>query len=358
VEAAGVLSVLQRIVVVLQDYLTTSTTPLTPELVAANLDTVLELLCELVDNGQLLTTEPNALHEVVLPPSLLTKLMTATGLQSRFEQASGQGMSIPHAPWRRAKIKYTSNEIFVDLVECVSGIVDAAGKTVASQVSCALHCETKLSGVPDVTLVLKPAQAIALPTFHRCVRVDRFLDQQGTFCFIPPDGTIELATWTSTLPETGSSPLPFAVQFAKGRSPSEAFDVILSTRAAAIGFPADLAVRIPLPQSTCKNVRLSASQGETSVLRDEAAGTVTATWSLGPLKKGASRITLTCSNIVVGEGQEAMSQAAHAIVSCSMTGTPLTGIKVDSLKMARVGDWKPYKGVKYATKVQDLVFRA
>ena len=38
--------------------------------------------------------------------------------------------------------------------------------------------------------------------------------------------------------------------------------------------------------------------------------------------------------------------------------TLMTGIKVDSLKMARVGDWKPYKGVKYATQVRDLVFRA
>ncbi|ORY86378.1 Mu homology domain-containing protein [Protomyces lactucae-debilis] len=340
VEAAGVLGILQRILLVLQDYLLggtlssgSSTTPqlLTPDLVTANLDTVLALLCEMVDHGQVLTTEPNALHEVVLPPSLLTRLMSATGLQSRGEQnASSKAMGTPQAPWRRGKAKYTSNEIFVDVVEHVTGIIDAQGKTITSDVHCAVHCETKLSGIPDVMLQMKPANAMQLPTFHRCVRVDRFLEQPGSFSFIPPDG---------------SSPIPFSLQFTKSRSVLDGFDVVVTVRTTAAQLPADMVVRISLPLASCKQVRLAASQGDTSLVRQEEDATMTAIWTLGPLKKTSPRITLAVSNVAVEEGKEAISQAAHALVSCSMTGTPLTGIKVESLKMARVGDWKPYKGV-------------
>ena len=46
-----------------------------------NFDVVEELLGEMVDAGQIMTTEPNALRDIVLPPSLLNKFMSAAGLQ-------------------------------------------------------------------------------------------------------------------------------------------------------------------------------------------------------------------------------------------------------------------------------------
>lgn len=47
----------------------------------ANFDVVEELLGEMVDSGEIMTTEPNALRDIVLPPSLLNKFMSAAGLQ-------------------------------------------------------------------------------------------------------------------------------------------------------------------------------------------------------------------------------------------------------------------------------------
>lgn len=50
-------------------------------IVEGNFDVVEELLGEIIDNGEIMTTEPNALRDIVLPPSLLNKVMSAAGLQ-------------------------------------------------------------------------------------------------------------------------------------------------------------------------------------------------------------------------------------------------------------------------------------
>lgn len=45
-----------------------------------NFDVVYQLLEEMLDSGSPLTTEPNLLRDVVLPPSLLNKVLSITGV--------------------------------------------------------------------------------------------------------------------------------------------------------------------------------------------------------------------------------------------------------------------------------------
>ena len=78
----------------------------------------------MVDSGEIMTTEPNALRDIVLPPSLLNKLMSAAGLQGYYSRnirliirsfvPSGTLSSIP---WRRASVRHSAQEFFVDIVE-------------------------------------------------------------------------------------------------------------------------------------------------------------------------------------------------------------------------------------------------
>jgi AP-3 complex subunit mu len=42
-------------------------------------------------------------------------------------QPSGQ---LPDVPWRRTGVKYTNNEVYLDVVEEVDAITDKAGSTV------------------------------------------------------------------------------------------------------------------------------------------------------------------------------------------------------------------------------------
>lgn len=78
-DAAGVVELLIRIMRVLEDYF--GKEKLGRGIVEGNFDVVEELLGEIIDNGEIMTTEPNALRDIVLPPSLLNKVMSAAGLQ-------------------------------------------------------------------------------------------------------------------------------------------------------------------------------------------------------------------------------------------------------------------------------------
>jgi AP-3 complex subunit mu len=78
-DAVAVMEFLQRVIQVLDSYF--GKDKMGRGLIEANFDIVEELLCEMADSGEVLTTEPDALRDIVLPPSLLNKLMSAAGLQ-------------------------------------------------------------------------------------------------------------------------------------------------------------------------------------------------------------------------------------------------------------------------------------
>ena len=66
------LEFLHRVVDVLEDYFGS---PLIPTKIEGNYDIVVELLSEMCDDGLLSNTEVNGLRDVVIPPSLMKKLL-------------------------------------------------------------------------------------------------------------------------------------------------------------------------------------------------------------------------------------------------------------------------------------------
>lgn len=344
IDAAYALELIHRIAVIFEDYFGIATA--TTELIQNNFDTVTELLCEVVDNGLPLTTEPNGVRDVVLPPSLMNKLMNVAGMQSKYDAQN----ELSTIPWRRAKTKYTNNEIFVDVLENLTAIVDKNGRLVTSQITGNIQCMTKLSGTPDVTVVLKPASVLEFPSLHPAINQQKFLTSPGTLSFIPPDGSFTLLAYSSEISSITSSPVPFSVQFLPGRT-EDAFDLVISARNDC---PSSIAIEVPLPAS-CRNVRCSTTRGEYSIAKDtEASSVVLLRWMV-PFTKSkmpSTKISLTCSNVPAG-----IKAATYARAIASISGSAVSGLKVDSLKMQRVGDWKPYKGVKYMTSLE-MIFRA
>jgi len=71
IEPLLVLEFLHRVVDVLEDYLGS---PLLAAKIEANYHIVAQLMNEMADDGVPFTTEPNALRDVVLPPSLIGKI--------------------------------------------------------------------------------------------------------------------------------------------------------------------------------------------------------------------------------------------------------------------------------------------
>lgn len=361
----------------LRDYLP----KLDAQAIRDNLDVVTELLHELVDDGAPATTYSNALRDIVLSPSLLDRLISVAGLQ-KYESTAQLG----ELPWRRAKVKYTNNEIFVDVVEQVRATVDKRGRLVHGAVHGVVRCTSKLSGMPRVTMSLKPWAATSLHTCHPCIERDGF--GTGSVSFVPPDGVFELMSYHASLAAAAtSSPIPFSVQRVPrkvGDVDGDRFSIALTTRK---GTPDSLTIHVPLPGS-CAQVRAQSSCGDVRIDRLGAAantdrgqetdgdaagnasgGKVVVVWTATNLSKLPSRQTLTLSNLAADDGGSEAAAAAleagdryftHACVSqptAAQAAGSASAVKVDSLKMTRVGDWKPFKGVKYATQYAEVVFR-
>ncbi|KAF8897166.1 Mu homology domain-containing protein [Infundibulicybe gibba] len=163
-----------------------------------NFDVVYQLLEETLDSGgHPLTTSPNALRDIVLPPSLLTKLLNVAGANLTSTLNSGAGFGStggPFAspiPWRKANLRYASNEIYFDMVEELKATVNKHGTTLSSNVWGKIETNARLSGTPDLLLTFTNSHVLTDCAFHPCVRLQRWT-RDKSLSFIPPDGRFVL----------------------------------------------------------------------------------------------------------------------------------------------------------------------
>ena len=106
----------------------------------------------------------------------------------------------PAIPWRRANVRHTSNELYVDIVETLNVTLAPSGRPLAAFANGSIAFTSKISGVPDLLLTLSASggklgmeKAIELPVFHPCVRLARWKERPGELSFVPPDGKFMLA---------------------------------------------------------------------------------------------------------------------------------------------------------------------
>lgn len=125
---------------------------------------------------------------------------------------SSQGSSFhaaanaPALPWRRANVRHTSNELYVDVVETLSVTLAPSGRTLAAFANGTIAFTAKISGVPDLLLTLAAPggkhtidRHMELPVFHPCVRLARWREHPGELSFVPPDGRFILAGYEVNL---------------------------------------------------------------------------------------------------------------------------------------------------------------
>ncbi|KAJ7762805.1 Mu homology domain-containing protein [Mycena maculata] len=169
-----------------------------------NFDVVYQLLEETLDSGgHPLTTSPNALRDIVLPPSLLSKLLSVAGANINSTINSGSGLGAAGGPfsspipWRKAGLRYNSNEVYFDMVEELKAIVNKHGTTLTSSVWGKIETNAKLSGTPDCLLTFTNPHVITDCAFHPCVRLQRW-KRDSALSFVPPDGHFTLTEYRFT----------------------------------------------------------------------------------------------------------------------------------------------------------------
>merc|ERR1740138_1390094 len=142
---------------------------------------------------------------MIKPPTVMGRLAAAATGKSAVSDVLPDG-TISSMPWRKAGVKYAQNEIYLDVVEEVDAIVDRNGQIVSSEVSGIVHANSRLSGIPDLTLTFLDPDVIDDCSFHPCVRYNRF-ERDRVVSFVPPDGQFELMRYRVNTKTNVSAPI-------------------------------------------------------------------------------------------------------------------------------------------------------
>jgi len=254
----------------------------------------------------------------------------------------------PALPWRRANVRHTSNELYVDLVESLSVILAPSGRPIAAFANGTIAFTSKISGVPDLLLTLSSPSGrqnieslMDLPVFHPCVRLARWRERPGELSFIPPDGRFVLAGYEVDLLPVSSGKLtnssvnlklPVNVEVKTSLGPNGAdFEVRVSLTkvtgpgnsstlsgssvrhggrlgGSSSGFgnvsssssPAldDLIITVPIPADVKNLLEIRASRGDTTY----NPGDQTLEWSIPSKETTVGNATLRCT--AVGASQD------------------------------------------------------
>jgi hypothetical protein len=390
-----------------------------------NFSTVYQLLEEMVDNGWPLTTEPNALQDMIHPPTMMGKVRTSrhvslgtvcsyiccrchailhnmwvcvcasyftytscfvlfhslciycilfylssflskiqqvvTGSNAVVAESLPQG-TVSNMPWRKAGVRHSSNEIYVDLVEEIDAIVDANGRVVSSDVNGSIQAQAHLSGVPDLLMTFADPALIDDCSFHPCVRYARY-EIDRVVSFVPPDGDFELMKYrVKNAHDLINPPIFCTPQISFGDSEESTQGritvnvgvkpinslILPNNRKGGGGGSGsglvieDVAVTIPFAR-VVRTANLTVNIG--TILYDEAAKV--AKWVIGKLDP-SKRPQLT-GTLLLLSGDDKPEENPPLQLHWRIPQASVSGVSVSGLSM--VGEeYHPYKGVRCITK--------
>ncbi|CAG8496736.1 5007_t:CDS:10 [Ambispora leptoticha] len=327
VDPLMVLEFQHRIVDILTEYLG----EVSEATIKDNFDVVYQLLEEMMDYGYPLTTEPNALKEMIVPPTIMNKVI------SQVAGVTNVGNNIPNGalssiPWRKAGVKYTNNEIYFDIVEEIDAIVDSNGAIVSSETHGLIQANCRLSGMPDLTLSFLNPRVLDDCSFHPCVRYNKF-ENERVLSFVPPDGHFKLMSYRVNLPRNQMLPINVKPQIHIGNTGGK-FDISITIRNTD-GKPVEKVLLVfPLGKSVL-NVNATCNLG--SYIFDPVTKCIR--WDLGKITPKEKTPVLS-GNFT---SSEQTPESGHTItLDFQINMYALSGLKVDSLKIYNEG-YKPYK---------------
>ncbi|CAO3614110.1 unnamed protein product [Cunninghamella blakesleeana] len=324
---------IHRIIDVLSDYLG----DVSEASIRENFVTVYQLLEEMMDYGYPLTTEPNALKEIIMPPTMINKVITTVGAAAGVAPKFPQNVS--NIPWRKAGVKYTQNEIYFDIVEEIDATVAANGTIVSCEAHGTVVANSKLSGMPDLTLSFTNPRLIDDESFHPCVRYRKW-ESEKVLSFVPPDGHFKLMSYRVALTPYQAMPLQIKPQILPNKNGGK-FDISVHHRSTD-GKPIErVTLTLPMPKSTAS---VSATCNVGNYMYDPVTKTIK--WEIGKLQQ-RERAPMLSGTFSSSDIQPEIGLTIGVDFQISMYS--VSGLKVDSLRVFHEG-YKPYKGVRSMTK--------
>nr|CDS25383.1 AP 3 complex subunit mu 1 [Hymenolepis microstoma] len=331
-----IIEFLNSLISVYEDYFGT----MAESTITENIVCAFELLDEMLDNGFPLTTELNILKEIIKPPKLLRSITeVVTGRTLGNVNATLPANQLTNIRWRRAGVKYTTNEAFFDMTERVNVIIDRSGNILLAEIEGTIDCLVHLSGMPDLSLSFNNPRLLDDVSLHPCVRYFRW-EKQRIISFVPPDGKFRLFSYF--IPAINSISLPLALRHNISLKESGSrFELSVSPKATAGKTLEEVKVMVLMP-SEVSGVNVTPSLGRAAF--DTA--TKTLTWDVGllePRTYPSLKGTVTLHN-----GTTQISSTPVVNLHFVFPQTLVSGLRVSRLEMHRE-NYNPYKGVKYMT---------
>ncbi|RUS17273.1 Mu homology domain-containing protein [Endogone sp. FLAS-F59071] len=318
---------IHRIIDILTDYLG----DVSESTIRENFVTVYQLLEEMMDYGYPLTTEPNALKEVIMAPTIINKVMNTVAA------ASGVAPKLPHGtlssfPWRKAGVKYTTNEIYFDVVEEIDAIVDSNGAVVSCEANGQVNVNCKLTGMPDLQLSFVNPRILDDASFHPCVSIQKF-ETDKVLSFVPPDGHFKLMSYRVNLPNPSALPILVKQQMHATKNGGK-FDLTLQARSTEGKSIENVLLVLPMAKSVT-SVNATCNVG--GYMFDPVSKTIR--WEVSKIipKERTPMLSGTFSS------SEENPETGHTVsLDFQINMYTVSGLKVDTLRVFHEG-YKPYK---------------
>eukprot|EP00658_Telonema_sp_P-2_P022742 TRINITY_DN190_c0_g1_i4.p1 TRINITY_DN190_c0_g1~~TRINITY_DN190_c0_g1_i4.p1 ORF type:complete len:423 (-),score=98.98 TRINITY_DN190_c0_g1_i4:264-1532(-) len=332
---------LHRIGDVLKDYLG----EVREDVVKENFLLLYQLLDEMMDNGMPLTTEPNILKSMILPPTTLGRMagaITGSGQQCVVQEIADSTMS--NVPWRKSGVKYSNNEIYFDIVEEIDSIIDSNGQSVMMEIHGDIMVNARLSGMPDLNLWFNDPSALLDCSFHPCVRYGRW-EREKVISFVPPDGDFKLMSYTVDQSMRGFSPPIYVKPQITFSGNGGMVNVTCGEKQMAMikgKALEDVKVTIPFPKSV-STLNLTCNVG--NYLFDDISKVLE--WTIGKIPK--DKTPLITGSVSFPPDHAEVDENMVVTAEFKLQGTSVSGIAVDSLSLTNE-KYKPYKGVRSIIK--------
>ncbi|GKT31564.1 AP-2 complex subunit mu [Aduncisulcus paluster] len=278
-DAAIVFSSLHSFSSTLLDYLSES--KITQDQIQREQILIQELLDESFDYGYPQLTQPDELKLLITHKGYKRSMTKREQIQITI-QATG---AIAH---RRPGISYSSNDIFVAIIEKVNLLMSSTGSILRSDVIGDVKVKCHLSGMPECKFALTErildsrsdgfysksspdSTKIALDDvqFHQCVKLsDVKKSSSQAISFVPPDGVFQLMHYRTSLGVT----LPFMVTPIIAVESKTKIEIKLTIRSLFPGISTaeNVTIFIPVPKTTA-NVFLDGTAGKAKYEPGKAA---------------------------------------------------------------------------------------
>ena len=329
-----------------------------------NFDTFCVMLDEMIEGGYPFSTEMSNLESTVVTPASYNLVDKLASLSLNTEPGSSNSLTgvSPEIWWRRTGVFHATNELYLDVTERVNIVISESGKTIHGSISGYIDASSRLSGLPEVSLIFKKPFLFTAEnvSFHPSVRIKAW-ERDKKVSFIPPDGNFTLMKYV--IDDPAKAILPFNLQTRIG------FDSTNGTI---------LATLIPKPNLLETGTASQNRDGKARIIEE-----VTVRFKVPKVISNCTMITQTgsarfeyssheivwCIGTVIGsmtsglklegslsyssndrtDSSIAKSFKPTATVQFAVAGWSASGLKVDSVDVSGV-NYTPYKGCRYATK--------